>query len=120
FARAASRASGVGALNSWSASHVPQSGHLPIHLGWSEPQWLQRNWFRALAIGCDCKRLPRGEPLCDSCYDACMSRAPAPMPLTPQKNGVHLFRLFGVDVYVHWLWLIVGAYEINSRAKSYT
>lgn len=42
------------------------------------------------------------------------------MPLTPQKNGIHLFRLFGIDVYVHWLWLIVGVYAINNRRANYS
>src|SRR5439155_7266128 len=49
-ARAAARASGVGVLYSCKLSHVPQSGHLPIHLGWTLPQELQRNWLRTLAI----------------------------------------------------------------------
>src|SRR5207237_10819262 len=37
------RESKVGALYSSRLSHVPQSGHLPIHLGWTEPQELHRN-----------------------------------------------------------------------------
>src|SRR5687767_10117030 len=49
-ARDAARGSGVGSLYSCSASHVPQSGHLPIHLGWTEPQELQRKCVFVLAM----------------------------------------------------------------------
>src|SRR5215204_4029771 len=53
------RGSGVGVLYSWRLSQVPQSGHLPIHLGWTEPQELQRNWVLALAMSVDFSD-PRG------------------------------------------------------------
>ena len=51
FTTAEARASGVGALYSCNESHVPQSGHLPIHFGCRLPQCPQRNCVRVLAIG---------------------------------------------------------------------
>ena len=41
-------------LSNWdssSESHVPQSGHLPIHLEWVEPQDVQTKMVRVLAMG---------------------------------------------------------------------
>ena len=52
-AREAARMSGVGSLYSSRLSHVPQSGHLPIHLGCTLPQELQRNRVFALATRAD-------------------------------------------------------------------
>ncbi len=52
--RASARASAVGALYSSRLSHVPQSGHLPIHLGCTEPQWLHKNCMRVFAINHHC------------------------------------------------------------------
>src|SRR6185437_464379 len=48
--RDSARASGVGALYCSRLSQVPQSGHLPIHLGWTLPQWLHKNCVRDLAM----------------------------------------------------------------------
>ena len=41
------------------------------------------------------------------------------MPTT--RNGsIHLFRLAGVDLFLHWSWFLVAAYEIESRKGRYT
>ena len=39
----------------------------------------------------------------------------------PTRQGsFHLFRLFGVDVFLHWWWFLVAVYEIQSRAGRYS
>ncbi|MCX6894620.1 MAG: site-2 protease family protein [Verrucomicrobia bacterium] len=38
----------------------------------------------------------------------------------PTRQGsFHLFRLFGIDVFLHWSWLLVAVYQI-SRTKGYS
>ena len=38
----------------------------------------------------------------------------------PTRQGsIHLFRLFGVDVFLHWWWFLVAIYEV-SRAGRYS
>ena len=37
-----------------------------------------------------------------------------------RKGSIHLFRLFGVDVFLHWWWFLVAVYEIQSRAGFYS
>lgn len=37
-----------------------------------------------------------------------------------RQGSIHLFRFAGVDVFLHWSWFLVAAFEINSRAKSYS
>jgi len=38
----------------------------------------------------------------------------------PTRQGsLHLFRLAGVDLYLHWSWFVVAMYEISSRRGSY-
>ena len=34
-------------------------------------------------------------------------------------RGIRLFRLFGIDVYLHWLWFVVAFYEINTAKQRY-
>ena len=41
------------------------------------------------------------------------------MPTTRQ-GSVHLFRVIGVDVFLHWSWFLVAVFEINSRAGRYS
>jgi Zn-dependent protease len=41
------------------------------------------------------------------------------MPSTRQ-GSIHLFRLAGVDLFLHWSWFLVAAFEINGRTKSYS
>jgi Zn-dependent protease len=39
----------------------------------------------------------------------------------PTRQGsIHLFRLAGVDVFLHWWWFLVAVYEIQSRAGRYS
>jgi Zn-dependent protease len=41
--------------------------------------------------------------------------------MTPTRQGsIRLFRLLGVDVFLHWSWLIVAAYQIQERARGYS
>jgi Zn-dependent protease len=47
-----------------------------------------------------------------------MSQAPANASAGPLQNGsLRLFRLFGVNVFVHWSWLFVAAYQINRNRE---
>lgn len=41
------------------------------------------------------------------------------MPSTRQ-GSIHLFRLSGIDVFLHWSWFVVAAFEIQGRARSYS
>src|SRR5581483_2493084 len=34
-------------------------------------------------------------------------------------NGIHLFRLFGIDVFLHWSWILVAVIEFEWRQNSY-
>lgn len=36
------------------------------------------------------------------------------------QGSIRLFRLAGIDLYLHWSWFLVGAFEINNRAGSYS
>jgi Zn-dependent protease len=37
-----------------------------------------------------------------------------------RRQGIHLVRFAGVDVYMHWSWFLFAAFEISSRAKAYS
>jgi Zn-dependent protease len=37
-----------------------------------------------------------------------------------RQGSIHLFRLAGVDLYLHWSWFLVAAYEIQSRNGRYS
>lgn len=37
-----------------------------------------------------------------------------------RQGSIHLVRIAGVDLYLHWSWFLVAAYEIESRKGSYT
>jgi Zn-dependent protease len=41
------------------------------------------------------------------------------MPNT-QQGSIHLFRLAGIDVFLHWSWFIAAAYFIESRRDDYS
>jgi len=41
------------------------------------------------------------------------------MPRSSQ-GSIHLFRFSGIDVFLHWSWFFVAAYEIQSRKGSYS
>jgi Zn-dependent protease len=36
------------------------------------------------------------------------------------QGSIHLFRFSGIDVFLHWSWFLVAAYEISSRKGSYS
>ncbi len=41
--------------------------------------------------------------------------------MTPTRQGsLRLFRFAGIDLFLHWSWFLVAAYEIQSRATSYS
>src|SRR5438046_2515531 len=41
--------------------------------------------------------------------------------MTPTRSGsFHLFRFAGIDLYLHWSWFVVGAFEIENRASGYS
>ena len=37
-----------------------------------------------------------------------------------RQGSIHLFRFAGIDVFLHWSWFLVAAYEISNRGRSYT
>jgi len=37
-----------------------------------------------------------------------------------RKGSLHLVRLAGIDVYLHWSWFLVAMYEIGDRAHTYS
>jgi len=39
---------------------------------------------------------------------------------TGHQGSIHLFRFAGVDVFLHWSWFLVAAFEISSRAGRYS
>lgn len=40
--------------------------------------------------------------------------------MMPTRQGsFHLFRLFGIDVFLHWSWFLLAFYEIQSRTHEY-
>ena len=41
------------------------------------------------------------------------------MPNTRQ-GSIHLFRFAGVDLFLHWSWFLVAAYEIERHSRYYT
>src|SRR5271169_6140370 len=40
--------------------------------------------------------------------------------LSARQGSIHLFRFAGVDVFLHWSWFLVAAYEIQLRKGSYS
>jgi Zn-dependent protease len=41
--------------------------------------------------------------------------------MTPTRRGsVRLFRFAGIDLFVHWSWLVVAVFEIRNRSARYT
>jgi Zn-dependent protease len=37
-----------------------------------------------------------------------------------RQGSIHLFRLAGVDLYLHWSWFLVAAYQIQGRGGRYS
>jgi len=41
--------------------------------------------------------------------------------MTPTRQGsFHLFRFAGIDLYLHWSWFLVAAFEVSSRGSDYS
>ena len=41
--------------------------------------------------------------------------------MAPTQNGsFRLFRIAGIDLYLHWSWFVVAMYEISSRTMGYS
>src|SRR2546429_920615 len=39
---------------------------------------------------------------------------------TSRQGSIRLFRFSEIDVFLHWSWFVVAAYEINGRTRSYS
>jgi Zn-dependent protease len=39
--------------------------------------------------------------------------------MIPSKESIRLFRIFGIDVFLHWSWFLVAAFEITNRQNAY-
>src|SRR6185369_8768093 len=39
--------------------------------------------------------------------------------LPTRQGSIRLFRLAGIDVFLHWSWVLVALYQIQRRAKGY-
>jgi len=37
-----------------------------------------------------------------------------------RQGTIHLFRFKGIDVFLHWSWFLVAAFEISNRTRSYS
>src|SRR6476469_10682508 len=37
-----------------------------------------------------------------------------------RQGSIRLFRFAGVEVFLHWSWFLVAAFEINGRAGTYS
>lgn len=37
-----------------------------------------------------------------------------------RQGSIHLFRLAGIDLFLHWSWFVVAAFEIQNRKGRYT
>ena len=40
--------------------------------------------------------------------------------LGTRNNSIRLFRFSGVEVFLHWSWFLVAAYEIQGRQGKYS
>ena len=40
--------------------------------------------------------------------------------LPTRRGGIRLCRVFGIDLFLHWSWFLVAAYEIGSRKGGYS
>jgi Zn-dependent protease len=39
---------------------------------------------------------------------------------TSRQGSIRLFRFAGIDVFLHWSWFLVAAFEINGRTRGYS
>ncbi|HET6180489.1 MAG TPA: site-2 protease family protein [Candidatus Sulfotelmatobacter sp.] len=37
-----------------------------------------------------------------------------------RQGSIHLFRVAGIDVFLHWWWFLMAAFEISTRGRSYS
>src|SRR5205814_2436551 len=37
-----------------------------------------------------------------------------------RQGSFRIFRFAGIDVFLHWSWFLVAAYEINGRGRNYS
>jgi len=37
-----------------------------------------------------------------------------------RQGSIHLARIAGIDLFLHWSWFLVAAYEIQDRAGRYS
>ena len=37
-----------------------------------------------------------------------------------RQGSIHLFRFAGIDLFLHWSWFLVAAFEISNRTRSYS
>jgi len=37
-----------------------------------------------------------------------------------RQGSIHLFRVAGIDLFLHWSWFLVAVFEINTRANRYS
>src|SRR5690242_13970943 len=37
-----------------------------------------------------------------------------------RQGSIHLFRVAGIDLFLHWSWFLVAVFEINSRTGRYS
>src|SRR5436305_6490523 len=41
--------------------------------------------------------------------------------MTPTRQGsFHLFRIFGIDIFLHWSWFVVAYFSIQLRSRTYS
>ncbi|MGO9608036.1 MAG: peptidase M50, partial [Verrucomicrobiia bacterium] len=41
--------------------------------------------------------------------------------MMPTRQGsIRLFQVSGINVFLHWSWFVVAAYEISNRGQSYS
>ena len=36
------------------------------------------------------------------------------------QGAIRLFRLAGIDVFLHWSWFVVAVYEVQVRSSDYS
>jgi Zn-dependent protease len=37
-----------------------------------------------------------------------------------RRGSIHLFRIAGIDVFLHWYWFLFAAYELSNRVQTYS
>jgi Zn-dependent protease len=56
--------------------------------------------------------IPRQRAACVAIIHQHMAQLPT--------SGIRLFKLFGIQVFLHWTWFVVALYEIESRKNDYS